>query len=141
MAEDEVPSSQKQHLEIKFKEPPSNRIVGNKQDRQQKSAEEKKTEDDKKVIENKKLKSEIAEREKYARRIFRLIVGWLAFVGLIVVADGVCEPIFGFSFNLSDAVLITLITTTTASVLGLFIVVISYLFHRPSTVSKSNVDG
>lgn len=141
MAEDEVPSSQKQHIEIRFKEQPSDRIVGSKQDRQQKSAEEQKTEDDKKAIENEKSVREIIEREKYARRIFRLIVVWLAFVGIIIVADGIHNPVFGFLFDLSDAVLITLITTTTASVLGLFIVVVNYLFHRPSAGTKSNTDN
>ena len=72
------------------------------------------------------------ERLKYAERLFSLVSGWLAGVGLIILFEG-----FHYNyFNLSDSVLLALLGTTTVNVLGLFYVVTRYLF--PSK-KESNV--
>ena len=77
------------------------------------------------------LKQDRGERKKYARWVFLLIIGWLIsdlvvvfFVGLQII-------------KLSDAVLITLITTTTGSVIAIFLYVMVYLFKGTLPIKKS----
>lgn len=76
-------------------------------------------------------KEEHDQRIHYAKNIYYLIVVWLAFIGVIVICSGlkalVCEY-----FELSDKVIITLLTTTTVTVIGLFGTVLKYLFGRKS---------
>jgi hypothetical protein len=60
------------------------------------------------------------ERKKYAICIFLFLCGFLG-VTLALVATSKCS-------NLSDAVLITLLTTTSADIIGIFIIVVKYLF-------------
>ncbi|WP_420589220.1 hypothetical protein [Bacterioplanoides sp.] len=75
----------------------------------------------------KQRKKEHKQRVSYASKIFWLSLSWLAAVTAITVASGVrCLP-----FELSDTVLVTLLTTTTATVLGLFITVLRFLFQEP----------
>lgn len=75
---------------------------------------------------------DIEERKKYAQLIFWLVVGWLAVVVLILIVHGVRWPWMAqyVGFNLSEAVLIALITTTTGGVVGLLLIVVRYLFHQ-----------
>ena len=68
------------------------------------------------------------ERKNYAKKIYLLIVFWLFGVGLIIVLDATLSP-HGY-FLMSESVQIALIGGTTANVLGLFIVVVNYLFKR-----------
>ena len=80
---------------------------------------------------------DISERKNYARKLFWMTCGWLIAVLLIVVATSVSVanpcwwpewmPTIKFC-KLSDAVLLALIGTTTANVLGLFVIVARYLF-------------
>ena len=68
------------------------------------------------------------ERKKYAARIFSLIISWLTIVLSIVTIQG----FYGvFGFHLDYKVIITLITTTTGSVIGILIIVVRYLFAHP----------
>ena len=67
-------------------------------------------------------------RKEYVEKLFMLISVWLGFVVVLVFLVGYhC-----FDFNLSDRVLIALITSTTATVLGLFAVVAKWLYPTPS---------
>ena len=66
------------------------------------------------------------ERKRYAKRIYRLAVAWLIFVGFLFLGCGL-----GW-LNLSDSVLIALATTTTIKVLALLLYVTKYLFSSPS---------
>lgn len=63
-------------------------------------------------------------RRKFSWAIFRVMVVWMFVVLLIVIA---CAAGWG---KLSDSVLIALVTTTTATVIGVFVVVANYLFNR-----------
>ena len=63
-------------------------------------------------------------RRKFSWAIFYVMVLWIAAVLLIVIQ---CA---NTNWHLSDSVLITLISTTTATVIGVFIVVANYLFNR-----------
>lgn len=62
-----------------------------------------------------------SERKRYARGVFILICVYL----------GVTLALVGTSMftRLSDPVLITLLSTTTATVVGLFVVVVKFLFN------------
>ena len=64
----------------------------------------------------------IQERKKYAHYLFWLICGWMTFVAFLLIGCGIEY------WKFSDAILITLLTTTTANILGLFIFVAKYLF-------------
>ncbi len=71
-------------------------------------------------------------------RVFWLVVGWLIFVGIVVVADGI-KPVWNNDrFDLSDPVLIALITTTTINVIGLFFIVLRYLFPNPNARTQAD---
>lgn len=94
---------------------------------------------------------DISERKKYAARIFQLVATFLFIVIFIVWLHGVGEfylinPFYGgllkgpdhfeFSFQLSDTVIVTLLTTTTANVVAFFILVTKYLFPNAAGLSK-----
>lgn len=72
----------------------------------------------------KSFKQNIKERKQYASKIFVLISVWLLFTALITLncAKGTC--------NLSDNVLIALLTTSSANVIMIFIYVAKYLFNH-----------
>jgi hypothetical protein len=74
----------------------------------------------------KQHKSEHKQRVQYAEKIYKIVRNWLIIVVIIVS----CSAIPSINFQLSDNVLITLLTTSTATVLGLFITVLKYIFGR-----------
>jgi hypothetical protein len=67
----------------------------------------------------------IGERKKFARWIYYLVAVWLALMLSILVVQGFKVT----NFQLADAVLIALVTTTTTGVVGLLYVVVKYLFQ------------
>ncbi len=90
---------------------------------------------------------DISERKKYAARIFKLVATFLFVVVFIVWLHGVSNfyllnpfkggflkgpDFFEFSFHLSDTVIVTLLTTTTANVVAFFVLVTKYLFPNSS---------
>ena len=78
------------------------------------------------------LEQDIDERKKYASLVFRLVVWWLAGVVAVLVADGIRWPWMARygGFDLPEAVLVALITTTTGGVVGVLLIVVRYLFPR-----------
>lgn len=86
---------------------------------------------EKQVLELKLLKAQIRKfeddnesRREFSRNIFTVTVIWMFLVLVVVIqcANG--------KWHLPDSVLIALITTTTANVIGIFIIVANYLFNR-----------
>jgi hypothetical protein len=79
------------------------------------------------------LKQDTALRKKFARRISLLVVAWLFVVLLMLGSNRFAVTISNHSFRLSDNVLLALVGSTTANVLGIFVIVIHYLFpdRRP----------
>jgi|SRR6266496_2366992 len=73
------------------------------------------------------LKQNNAERKKYAKNIFWFTIGWAIAIIIVVIFSGWDNCYFHLKF--SDAVLITLITTTTVNFFGFFLLVIKYLFN------------
>lgn len=104
-------------------------------------AEEEKSLDREAVeLDNQRLRDELArakemhtERKDYTNRLFWLIVWWLVAVVLFMFLCGACD-----GFLLSDKVLIAFITSTTISVLGLFVIVAKWLF--PAGADAQNRD-
>lgn len=78
----------------------------------------------------KDLKQDRDERKSYASKLYWLVLIWLVIILLIIIFQGLqFLPGTHSYFKLSDAVLITLITTTTANVAAFFLVVVRYLFR------------
>ncbi|OOQ60922.1 hypothetical protein [Mucilaginibacter pedocola] len=80
----------------------------------------------KRTLESEKLKSrkqDRKERKSYAHKIFVLMCMWLFSVVIIIVASG------NGSLYFTDSVLIAILTTSSANVIGLFILVSKYLFN------------
>jgi len=75
---------------------------------------------------NNLLEQNRVERKKYARHIFIFTCIWATLIFLIVIASGLKKY---SGFELSDKVLITLITSTTVNFFGFFLLVVKYLFH------------
>lgn len=65
-------------------------------------------------------------RRRFAIVVYRLIRGWFEFVAVILIAHTALR-VCGYT-DLSDGVLIALLGTTTVTVIGLFAVVVRYLF-------------
>lgn len=74
----------------------------------------------------------LEERKKYASRLFWLSVVWLIFIGVYLALAG-----FGV-LKTADSVLIALISTTTANVLGLFYIVARWLFPNKASDGKDD---
>ena len=73
------------------------------------------------------IKSEDKEQRKhFASKIFVLTICYLSFVALVLLLVGFRL----FDFFLSDAVMITLLGTTTATMIGVFNFVMKYLFNK-----------
>ena len=75
----------------------------------------------------KKLDNDIKEQDKderktYAERSFSLVSLWLLLIMVIMIAIGLDKMHF------SDNVIITLLTTTTVEVIGIYFIVSRYLF-------------
>ena len=82
--------------------------------------------EEKQRIQNHALSQDIQERKKYASHIFWLIVGWLVLLFVVLGFQG-----FKFcQFDLSENVLLVLIAGTTVNILGIFVIVVNYLFRR-----------
>lgn len=71
-----------------------------------------------------RLRDDNEGRKSFRNKIFMVMVIWMFFVLAVVVLCAAGQ------LRLSDTVLITLISTTTANVIGVFLVVVNYLFNR-----------
>src|SRR5687767_13054025 len=80
-------------------------------------AEKKSFEDAKRELLLEDLKNEVEARRTYAERLFWLMIAWIFVVITFVFADAIIWPWAGqyVRFDMSDSVLITLVTTTTAT--------------------------
>jgi uncharacterized membrane protein len=65
------------------------------------------------------------ERKNFANKIFKLLTVFLATIVLVVICAGFSKRI---GFELSDTILIALLTTTTANIIGIFLFVVKYIF-------------
>lgn len=90
----------------------------------------------------------VKTRRKYTVKVFNLLKIWLVCVGLIIIFDAITLPTIGLhgvrllpfgsfgqyklydfgQFEISDTVILGIIGGTTANVIGMFIIVLRYLF-------------
>ena len=75
--------------------------------------------------ENKGENQDRKQRKKFAEKIFTFVTYYMFAVFFILILCG--SP---SSFHLSDTVLVTLLGTTTANVIGILIIVVTYLFSK-----------
>jgi hypothetical protein len=75
------------------------------------------------------LKSDIKQRALFAGKIFKLIVGWLIALIIIILLQGFAQY-RGTYFHLDKEVILAFIGGTTINVLGLFGIVVAYLFKK-----------
>jgi hypothetical protein len=77
-------------------------------------------------------KQDREQRKEYSDKIFEFLCVFLFFVGLIVFMSGFesCH------FKLSDNVLMALLTTASANVISIFVIVVRYLFNVPPDGKK-----
>ena len=80
-------------------------------------------------LENDDFAQNIRLRREFARKLFKLACWWVLGILGILIANGILSA-RGLSF-LSDAVLLTLIGSTTVNIIGLFTLVVRYLFRSP----------
>jgi hypothetical protein len=81
-------------------------------------------------------------RTEYIPKLYKIIKNWIILVAIVVVVSCITLPFFNnpncqqycVSFRLSDNVLIAFITSTTATVVGLFYLVAKWLY--PTGESK-----
>ncbi len=81
-----------------------------------------------KRLQNLALKQDIDLRKDFAWDIFYLIVAWLFLVFVVLLLQGFTATICAHKFGLSDSVVLALISGTTVNVLGIFLIVVRYLF-------------
>ena len=80
-------------------------------------------------LETQQLERNIEDRRTYAKQIKRLVITWLFILIAIILLQGF-SPFFGIEFNLPENVLIAFVVSTTGTVLGLFVIVLKYLFQK-----------
>jgi len=92
-------------------------------------------------LQNQRLKDESLRltelhdtRKQYVGRLFWLITAWLAVVVALVALTATLKNIF----SLADSVLIAFITSTTVSVIALFVIVAKWLFPSANDDKKES---
>ncbi|HYG15916.1 MAG TPA: hypothetical protein VEC12_09195 [Bacteroidia bacterium] len=84
----------------------------------------------KKKLKLKALRQYFKARKQFAQHIFTLVCVWLFFILIIVVASGQKK------LELSDTVLVALITTTTINVSAFLVIVANFLFPNKKKSEK-----
>jgi hypothetical protein len=72
-------------------------------------------------------KQDIQERKKYAQLFFYLSCAWLVAIVVILILQGF-GSFWKTPFKLSDSIVLAMIGSTTANVLGILYIVAKYLF-------------
>lgn len=75
--------------------------------------------------ENKGDAQDREQRKDFAERISQFVCNYMVFVFMVLFLKAITPR-----FYLSDNVIITLLGTTTANVIGILIIVVTYLFSR-----------
>lgn len=78
------------------------------------------------------------QRKKFGRLVFRLMVGWLIGIGILLLLTGFGTP--RNTFLLSDKVLISLVAGVSVNVIGTFAIVMNYLFRKAGGIGSGGGD-
>jgi len=78
-------------------------------------------------------------RKRYSIALFGLVCVWVLTVWVVLTLQGLGKLpwLGGWTFSLSDTVLIAYITSTTASILGLFGIAAYWLFGKPKAAEDN----
>ena len=71
-------------------------------------------------------------RRKYSRRVFWVTCAWLVFTALLIVGTGFRNA----AFHLSDTVLVATLGSALAGVIGMFLVILNWLYPRDKSGDK-----
>jgi hypothetical protein len=123
-----VPDSDLENIESSGVEPASPDKTAELEKNELEIDQEKET----KRLQNVALKQDIDLRKEFAWDIFYLIVAWLVLVFVLLILQGFAATICSHKFSLSDSVVLALISGTTVNVLGIFLIVVRYLFPTPA---------
>lgn len=105
----------------------------NQQPQPEASLERERLENDRLREAVKGLQQDTSERKRYALAFFLLSCVWILVITAILMLQGFGSFWFGrFPFKLSESVILAVIGSTTANVIGILLVVAKYLFpNRP----------
>ena len=93
-----------------------------------------------KKLENTQLSQELEFKEKICKWVIKTVSNYLITVFALIVTSTVFFPIFKLETGLSDQVLITLLTTTTVSLIGLPTLIIKSLFPSKNKDDKTRLN-
>lgn len=85
---------------------------------------------------NDNIKQDRELRANYADKAYRFVWVWSGVLFTLLFLSG-AKNIFGFEFELSDTVLIALISGVTVNILGVFLSVMNNLFPRKSPATNN----
>lgn len=71
---------------------------------------------------------DMKERIRYANNAYGITQAWVGFLIVITISQFSLKPL---NMGLGTTEFVTVITTTTVSILGFWLLVGQYLFHRP----------
>lgn len=78
-------------------------------------------------LRNDSEEQDMGHRAKFAEHAYKITEAWVGFLILISIGQFACKPI---GLGLGTTEFVTVVTTTTASVFGFWLLVGRYLFHR-----------
>lgn len=82
-------------------------------------------------LENQNKEQDMVFRRDLTQRISEISFWWLLFLAVILIMQGYKHPLSAtFYFKLADSTVNLLLGTTTATILGLFFIVIRYFFSK-----------
>lgn len=88
---------------------------------------------------------DLRQRDQFATSIFQLVVVWLLAVFALIVFDGLggvqgfgAARYFRIKFNISDQVIIALVSGTTVNIIAIFVIVVRNLFPRRDGDTKDD---
>ena len=89
--------------------------------------------------EERRREEEHSKRFEIERRIWHLTCWYLGIVGFMVFLEGASGTSFlwlKFTWHLSETIIVTVLTTTMATVLGLILIIIKYFFKNSDKENK-----
>lgn len=84
---------------------------------------------DQKRAELDSFKQDTGERKRYAKNIFKLTCIWVAGIYFLLLLNGF-GGLYRWAFHLSDPLMLAAIGSTTANIIGVFLIVTRYFFPK-----------
>jgi hypothetical protein len=75
------------------------------------------------------FRQDTGERKRYARNIFILTCTWVGAIYILLIFQGF-GGLWRWNFHLTDSIILTAIGSTTANIVGVFLIVARYFFPQ-----------